>query len=98
MELELAGTLWKDSLHDVARDVLLRTYTFRVVDELIPLGRQVTYEDVARMAAGHPGSEPPSILKAIFPDRQGQRRAHRRLARQRRAGCSDRPQGRGPAS
>lgn len=68
MELELAGALWKDSLHDVARDVLLRTYTFGVVDELVPLGRQVTYEDVARMAAGHPGSEPPSILKAIFPD------------------------------
>jgi hypothetical protein len=66
MELELAGTHWKPSLHQFARAVLLRTYTLGVVDELVPLDRNVSYEDLTRVAAGNAGAEPPSILMGIF--------------------------------
>jgi hypothetical protein len=43
MELELAGIYWKASLRSLARNVLLRTYTLGVVDELVPEERKVPY-------------------------------------------------------
>ena len=35
---------------------------------MLPSERKVTYEDLARAAAGTSGAEPPSILKTIFHD------------------------------
>ncbi|MCL2723923.1 MAG: PglZ domain-containing protein [Polyangiaceae bacterium] len=66
MELEKAGCIWKPELKRLAKDVLLRKYTLGVVDELLPFDRKVSYEDLARAAAGNSGAEPPSILKSIF--------------------------------
>ena len=71
MELEKAGTTWKPSLKQLARNVLLQRYTLGVVDELLPHERRVTYEDLARAASGSEGAERPSILKAIFHDTAG---------------------------
>jgi len=71
MELEKAGTPWKPQLKQLARNVLLQKYTLGVVDEMLPFDRKVTYEDLARAAAGSGGSEPPSILKSIFHDTSG---------------------------
>ena len=42
-----------------------------VVDEMLPFDRKVSYEDLARAAAGNAGAEPPSILKSIFHDASG---------------------------
>src|SRR5262249_33735278 len=41
-------------------------YTLGVVDEMLPYDRRVSYDDLARVASGSVGSEPPSILKSIF--------------------------------
>lgn len=68
MELEKAGRTWKPELAHLARNVLLQKYTLGVVDEMLPGGRKVSYEDLARAAAGNSGAEPPSILKSIFHD------------------------------
>jgi hypothetical protein len=71
MELEKAGRTWKPELKQLARNVLLQKYTLGVVDEMLPFDRKVSYEDLARAAAGNSGAEPPSILKSIFHDASG---------------------------
>lgn len=71
MELEKAGTTWEPQLKQLARNVLLQKYTLGVVDELLSFDRKVSYEDLARVAAGNAGAEPPSILKSIFHDARG---------------------------
>lgn len=68
MELEKAGRTWKPELKQLARNVLLEKYTLGVVDEMLPFDRKVSYDDLARAAAGRSGTEPPSILKSIFHD------------------------------
>lgn len=71
MELEKAGRTWKPDLKQLAKNVLLQKYTLGVVDEMLPFGRKVSYEDLARAATGNSGAEPPSILKSIFHDASG---------------------------
>jgi hypothetical protein len=71
MELEKAGTTWEPQLKQLAKNVLLQKYTLGVVDEMLPFDRKVSYEDLARAAAGSSGAEPPSILKSIFHDASG---------------------------
>ncbi len=71
MELEKAGRTWKPELKQLAKNVLLQKYTLGVVDEMLPYDRKVSYEDLARAAAGNSGAEPPSILKSIFHDAIG---------------------------
>lgn len=71
MELEKAGTPWEPQLKQLAKNVLLQKYTLGVVDEMLPFDRKVSYEDLARAAAGDSGAEPPSILKSIFHDTSG---------------------------
>ena len=71
MELEKAGRTWKPELKQLAKNVLLQKYTLGVVDEMLPFDRKVSYEDLARAAAGNSGAEPPSILKSIFYDASG---------------------------
>jgi hypothetical protein len=71
MELEKAGSTWEPQLKQLAKNVLLKTYTLGVVDEMLPFDRTVSYEDLARAVAGNSGAEPPSILKSIFHDASG---------------------------
>jgi hypothetical protein len=71
MELEKAGMTWKPALKQLAKNVLLQKYTLGVVDEMLPFDRKVSYDDLARAAAGNSGAEPPSILKSIFHDASG---------------------------
>jgi hypothetical protein len=71
MELEKAGATWEPQLKQLAKNVLLQKYTLGQVDEMLPFERKVTYEDLARAAAGGAGAEPPSILKSIFHDASG---------------------------
>lgn len=71
MELEKAGTTWEPQLKQLAKNVLLQKYTLGVVDEMLPFDRKVSYQDLARAAAGTSGAEPPSILKSIFHDASG---------------------------
>ncbi len=71
MELEKAGTTWKPGLKRLAKNVLDRKYTLGHVDELLHEERNVSYQDLARAAAGNSGAEPPSILKSIFHDASG---------------------------
>jgi hypothetical protein len=71
MELEKAGRTWKPELRQLAKNVLLEKYTLGVVDEILPFDRKLSYEDLARAAAGNAGAEPPSILKSIFHDARG---------------------------
>lgn len=71
MELEKAGTTWEPQLKQLAKNVLLQKYTLGVVDEMLPFDRKVSYDDLARAAAGNSGAEPPSILKSIFHDASG---------------------------
>lgn len=66
MELETAGVHWVQDLKKLAKNVLLEKYTLGVIDEMLPFERKVTYEDLARTAAGSGSAEPPSILKSIF--------------------------------
>ena len=70
-ELEKAGTTWEPQLKQLAKNVLLQKYTLGVVDEMLPFERKVSYDDLARAAAGSSGAEPPSILKSIFHDTSG---------------------------
>ncbi|MEA2600644.1 MAG: hypothetical protein QOF89_1636 [Acidobacteriota bacterium] len=70
MELETAGTKWQPQLNQFARNVLLKKYTLGVVDDLVPLDRQASYEDLARASAAD-SAEPPSILKGIFAEARG---------------------------
>ena len=65
MELEEAGTRWNPVLAQLARNLLLKTYTLGVVDQMLPAGRKLVYEDLAQIAEGN-GPQPPSILKTIF--------------------------------
>jgi len=71
MEIEKAGRTWKPELKQLAKNVLLRKYTLGLVDEMLPFDRKVSYEDLARAAASNSGAEPPSILKSIFHDSNG---------------------------
>jgi len=71
MELEKAGTTWEPQLKTLAKHVLLQKYTLGVVDEMLPFERQVTYEDLARVASDKSSGEPPSILRSIFHDATG---------------------------
>jgi len=71
MELEKAGRTWKPELKQLAKYVLLQKYTLGVVDEMLPFDRKISYEDLARAAAGNSRAEPPSILKSIFYDASG---------------------------
>ncbi|MEU5880833.1 PglZ domain-containing protein [Spirillospora sp. NPDC047279] len=67
MELEEAGTRWNPGLVQLARNLLLKTHTLGVVDQMLAADRKLTYTDLARMAESD-GPEPPSILKTIFHD------------------------------
>ncbi|WFU44134.1 PglZ domain-containing protein [Bradyrhizobium sp. CB82] len=71
MELEKAGTTWEPQLKQLAKHVLLQQYTLGIVDEMIPYDRKVSYDDLARAAAGSAHGELPSILKSIFHDTSG---------------------------
>lgn len=71
MEIEKAGTTWEPQLKQLAKNVLLQKYTLGVVDEMLPFDRKVSYDDLARAAAGSSGAAPPSILKSIFHDTSG---------------------------
>ncbi|WP_116807325.1 PglZ domain-containing protein [Steroidobacter cummioxidans] len=71
MELEKAGRIWKPELKQLAKNLLLQTYTLGLVDEMLRFERKVSYEDLARAAARNSGAEPPSILKSIFHDASG---------------------------
>lgn len=71
MELEKAGRTWKPPLAQFARNILLQKYTLGVVDELLPGNRKASYEDLVRAIVGGAGAEPPSILKSIFHDVNG---------------------------
>ncbi|MCW3699887.1 PglZ domain-containing protein [Burkholderia cenocepacia] len=71
MELEKAGTTWEPQLKQLAKNVLLQKYTLGIVDEMLPFDRKVSYQDLARVAAGDSDAEPPSILKSIFYDASG---------------------------
>jgi len=71
MELEKAGTTWEPQLKQLAKNVLLNKYTLGVVDEMLPLDRRVSYEDLVRAAGENSSAEPPSILKNIFHDAIG---------------------------
>lgn len=71
MELEKAGVTWEPQLKQLGRNVLLQTYTLGVVDDMLPHGRNVSYEDIARAAAANSGTASPSILKSIFHDASG---------------------------
>lgn len=71
MELAKAGTTWEPQLRNLARNVLLQKYTLGVVDDLLSDERKVTYEELAHMASGSAGTEPPSILKTVFHDVTG---------------------------
>ncbi len=68
MELEKAGTSWHPTLNQFARNVLLKTYTLGVVDEVVPLDRQASYEDLARASSATSSGEAPSLLKGIFQE------------------------------
>ncbi|MEU8266376.1 PglZ domain-containing protein [Sphaerisporangium sp. NPDC049002] len=67
MELEEAGTRWNPVLVQLARNLLLKTYTLGVVDQMLAADRKLTYEDLTRLAESD-GPEPPSILKTVFHD------------------------------
>ncbi|MBI3073002.1 MAG: PglZ domain-containing protein [Deltaproteobacteria bacterium] len=71
MEIEKAGTTWEPQLKRLAKNVLLQKYTLGVVDEMLPVDRKVSYEDLARAAADTTSTEPPSILKSVFHDTAG---------------------------
>ena len=43
MELEKAGTVWKEDLKHFAKQVLLQKYTLGVVDEMLRFDRKVSY-------------------------------------------------------
>src|SRR6185437_4159109 len=70
MELEKAGDCYEPSLKQLARNVLRRRYTDGTIDEILAPDR-VAYADLARVLSDKPGSEPPSLLKAIFHDQAG---------------------------
>jgi hypothetical protein len=66
MELEEAGTRWNPMLMQLAKNLLLKTYTLGVVDQMLAAGRRLAYEDLAQIAEGN--GPQPSILKTIFQD------------------------------
>jgi len=71
MELEKAGTTWEPQLKQLAKNVLLQKYTLGIVDEMLPFDRKVTYEDLVHVLSESSSAEPPSILKSIFHDANG---------------------------
>lgn len=74
MELEKAGELYPQStsrsLRWVAAQVLRERYTAGVIDEILS-PEHVSYEDIARASSHQSSSEPPSILKSVFHDANG---------------------------
>ncbi|HUP24847.1 MAG TPA: PglZ domain-containing protein [Thermoanaerobaculia bacterium] len=68
MELEKAGATWEPQLKQLARNLLLQRFTLGVVDELLAADRALSYQDLARAAAGNGSADPPSVLKTIFYD------------------------------
>jgi PglZ domain len=70
MELEKAGECYEPQLKRLARNVLRQRYTDGVIDEMLAPER-VTYEDLARASSESSSTEPPSILKSIFHDANG---------------------------
>lgn len=68
MELDLGGCTWERRLRKLAREVLLERYTLGTVDDLVAPERPLSYEDLARAAMERPSSEPPSLLRIVFPD------------------------------
>lgn len=70
MELEKAGGTYERTLKWLATQVLRKRYTDGVIDELLA-PEHVSYEDLARASSDLSSSEPPSILKSIFHDREG---------------------------
>ena len=70
MELEKAGECYEPQLKRLARNVLRQRYTDGVIDEMLA-PEKVTYEDLARAFSDTSSAEPPSILKAIFHDTNG---------------------------
>lgn len=70
MELEKAGECHEPQLKRLARNVLRQRYTDGVIDEMLAPER-VTYEDLARASSDSSSAEPPSILKSIFHDANG---------------------------
>jgi PglZ domain len=70
LELETMGACYTPSLKRLAKEVLRRRYTDGTIDEILAPER-VGYEDLARALSDQPGSEPPSVLKAIFHEQAG---------------------------
>jgi hypothetical protein len=70
MEMEKAGECYEPQLKRYARNVLRQRYTDGVIDEMLAPER-VTYEDLARASSETTSTEPPSILKSIFHDTNG---------------------------
>ncbi|WP_437978278.1 PglZ domain-containing protein [Sorangium sp. So ce295] len=70
MELEKAGVSYEPSLKQLARSVLRERYTDGIIDDILRPDR-VTYEDLVRALSDKRGSEPPSVLKAIFHEHSG---------------------------
>ena len=68
MEIEKAGASWEPGLKRIARNVLRRQFTDGVIDELLERPG-IGYADIVALLRG--GTEPPSILKAIFHDASG---------------------------
>jgi hypothetical protein len=75
LELETMGDSYNPGhepldLKRLAKEVLRLRYTDGVIDEILAPER-VAYEDLARALSDKGGSEPPSVLKAIFHDHPG---------------------------
>jgi hypothetical protein len=69
MEMEKAGERWEPKLKTVARNVLRRKSTDGDIDRI--LGPEtITYEDIARAAAGSSDGGP-SLLKGVFHEAAG---------------------------
>jgi PglZ domain len=65
MELEAAGTKWEPQLKRLARNVLRERFTDGVIDERLA-AEEVTYDDLARMAAQGYAGESASALRLIY--------------------------------
>ena len=70
LELETTGVYYQPDLRRLAKEVLRERFTDGVIDEILAPAR-IGYEDLARALSDKPGSEPPSVLKAIFHEHPG---------------------------
>lgn len=66
LELELAGETYEPQLRRQARNVLRRTHTDGVIDEILA-AESLGYRDIVALIEGVDGGAPTSLLKVIFP-------------------------------